>query len=204
MSADSNHSPAASGKRPAVDLTRSITTWPLRVKLKRAVWQVLVKPFFKLLPGPCNGLRIALLRLFGATIGERCLIEPRVDVLIPWNLFLDGYVAIGREVEIYNYAPVRIRRLTLVSQYTFLCTGSHDYTHPYMPLVSRPITIGSECWIAADVFVGPGVTIGDGAVIAARSVVTKDQPEWMICGGHPCKPLKPRELHEPPPADSAA
>jgi putative colanic acid biosynthesis acetyltransferase WcaF len=182
--------------RPRVDLTKGTTYWPPGVKFKRAVWQLLVKPIFKLLPRPCSSLRIAILRAFGARIGPRCLIEPRVDVLIPWNLIVDEFVAIGREVEIYNYGEVRIGRMTLVSQYTYLCAGSHDYTHPYMPLVAKPIVIGSECWVAADVFVGPGVTIGDGAVIGARAVVTKDMPPWMVCAGNPCKPIKARELHQ--------
>ncbi|MBI3881238.1 MAG: putative colanic acid biosynthesis acetyltransferase [Verrucomicrobia bacterium] len=188
----------ASPQRPRVDLTKGTTHWPAGVKFKRAVWQWLVKPIFKLLPRPCNRLRIAILRAFGAQIGPRCLIEPRVDVLIPWNLFVDEFVAIGREVEIYNYGAVRIGRMTLISQYSFLCSGSHDYTHPHMPLVAKPIVIGSECWLAADVFVGPGVTIGDGAVIGARAVVTKNMPPWMVCAGNPCQPLKPRELRDVP------
>jgi putative colanic acid biosynthesis acetyltransferase WcaF len=113
---------------------------------------------------------------------------------MPWNLELMGHVAIGRNVEIYNYAPVTIGSMTLISQYTWLCTGTHDYSHIHMPLTWAPITIGQECWVAADVFVGPGVTIGDGAVVGARSVVVKNLPEWTVAAGNPCVPLKPRVL----------
>lgn len=179
-----------------VDLSKSVTPWDRRTKLKRALWDWFLKPVFLALPRPCSRQRVALLRLMGARIGEKCLIEPGVDVLMPWNLRLASSVAIGRQVEIYNYAPVEIAAMTVISQYTYLCTGTHDYTHPHMPLIWEPITIGSECWLAAGVFVAPGVTVGDGAVIGARSVVTKDVPPWMVCAGTPCRPLKPRVIRE--------
>lgn len=184
----------AGGSRPRVDLTRCVTEWPTRIKVRRAIWRLLVRPVFMLSPGSANDLRIFLLRLMGAQIGERCLVSAKVDVLMPWNLVLEPFVALGRAVNVYNYGVVTIRRMTLVSQNVHLCTGSHDYTHPHMPLIWKPITIGAECWVASEVFVGPGVTIGDGAVIGARSVVTKNQPEWMVCAGNPCVPLKPRVL----------
>lgn len=177
-----------------VDLSKSVTRWDRRTKLKRALWDWLLKPVFRALPRPCSRQRVALLRLMGARIGEKCLIEPGVDVLMPWNLRLAASVAIGRQVEIYNYAPVEIGTMTVISQYTYLCTGTHDHAHPHMPLVWQPIRVGSECWIAAGVFVAPGVTVGDGAVVGARSVVTRDVPPWMVCAGNPCRPLKPRVI----------
>ena len=109
---------------------------------------------------------------------------------------MGNYVVLGRNVEIYNYAHVKISDMTVVSQRSYLCTGSHDYTHPHMPLIWKPIIIGSECWIASEVFIAPGVEIGNGTVIGARSVVTKSMPEWMVCAGNPCKPIKPRTIHE--------
>lgn len=179
-----------------IDLSRSVTQWDRAVKIKRVCWEWLLKPIFMALPRPCSRQRIALLRLMGAEIGTDCLIEPRVDVLMPWNLRLASFVAIGRQVEIYNYALVTIGTMTVVSQYAYLCTGSHDYTHPHMPLIWKPITIGSECWVAAGVFVAPGVTVGSGTVIGAHSVVTKDMPAWTVCAGNPCRALKPRLLQE--------
>lgn len=128
----------------------------------------------------------------GAKIGKGCLVCKGVDILMPWNLVMKNFVVIGVGVEIYNYDIVAIDSMTVISQRGFLCTGTHDYNHPYMPLCWRPITIGSECWLAAEVFVGPGVNVGNGAVIGARSVVTKNMPEWMVCGGNACVPIKPR------------
>jgi putative colanic acid biosynthesis acetyltransferase WcaF len=89
-------------------------------------------------------------------------------------------------------APIVIGERVVVSQGVHLCTGSHDYTSATFPLFARPITIGSDAWICTEAFVGPGVQIGEGAVIGARSVVMRSQPDWMVCSGNPAHPLKPR------------
>ena len=157
-------------KNYIVDLTQSSAAWTISLKIKRGIWQFIISPFFMLLPRSASKLRIGLLRLMGAKIGQNCLIEPKIKVLMPWNLELGDYVAIARGVDIYNYALVRINDMTVISQRCYLCTGSHDYTHPHMPLIWKPIVIGSECWVAAEAFIAPGVKIGNGVVIGARSV----------------------------------
>ncbi len=83
-----------------------------------------------------------------------------------------------------------------MSQYSYLCAATHDYTQLSMPLVPKPIRVGSRAWIAADVFVGPGVTVGDGAVVGARSSVFRDVPSWTVVGGSPAKRLKRRVVGE--------
>lgn len=167
----------------------------MRVKIKRGIWLLVRAVLFRPTPKRLgNGWRVAILRMFGAKIGKGTLVLPTVKVLIPWNLELGDGAVIGADADIYNFAKITIEANAMVSQRTFLCTGSHDHTHPHLPLTYAPITVKSEAWVAAECFVSPGVTIGSGAVIAARSVVTKDMPEWMICGGHPCKPLKPRVM----------
>jgi putative colanic acid biosynthesis acetyltransferase WcaF len=177
-----------------LDLTQSKTRWDRRTLFMRVFWAACVKPLFLALPRPFSKLRIELLRMMGARIGRGCLVEPGVKILMPWNVELGDHVAIGRGVEFLNFAPVRIDSMTVVSQYCYLCTGTHDYTHPHFPLEFSPIVVGAECWIAAGAFVGPGVNIGRGAVIGARAVVTKNMPAWTVCAGNPCKPLKPREV----------
>ena len=177
-----------------LDLTQSITRWDRRTLVRRVIWATFVKPIFQLAPRPFGALRVALLRLSGARIGARCHLEPGIRILMPWNLEFGDDVAIGREVEFLNFAPVRIDSMTVVSQHSYLCTGTHDYTHPHFPLKFSPIVIGSECWIAARAFIGPGVKIGNGTVIGACAVVTRDMPPWMICAGNPCQPIKPREV----------
>lgn len=99
---------------------------------------------------------------------------------------------IGRNVTIYNLATVTLEYGANLSQNCHLCAGTHDFNRWSMPLVTRPITIGRNAWLAADVFVGPGVTVGELCVIGARAVVVQDMPASMICVGHPCRPVKPR------------
>jgi putative colanic acid biosynthesis acetyltransferase WcaF len=184
-----------------VDLQKSKTHWPMKIKIARLLWQGCFSYFAQYLPLPFNGLRVLILRAAGARIGRNCLIMPGVKVLIPWNLVLEDCVAIGRDVELYNHGKIHVHSMTVISQYSFICTSSHDYRQRTMPLTYADIEIGSECWVAADVFVGPGVKIGDGCVIAARSVVSRSMPEWMVCAGNPCRPLKPRVMQEENPVE---
>jgi putative colanic acid biosynthesis acetyltransferase WcaF len=91
-----------------------------------------------------------------------------------------------------------------VSQYAYLCGATHDHTHPRFPLTPMPIDVGSQCWIAADVFVAPGVTIGDGTVVGARSSVFSDLPPWKVCVGSPARPVSDRVINADAPAHAAA
>jgi putative colanic acid biosynthesis acetyltransferase WcaF len=92
-------------------------------------------------------------------------------------------------------APVKLGERAVVSQGVHLCTGSHDYESECFQLFALPILIGADSWICADAFLAPGVSIGDGAVIGARAVVTCDQPQWSVCAGNPCRPIKNRKHH---------
>jgi putative colanic acid biosynthesis acetyltransferase WcaF len=112
----------------------------------------------------------------------------------PWELKVGDWVAIGDRVELYNFCEIEIGAMAVISQDCYLCTGTHDYTDPTMPLICRPILIEPESWTAAGVFIGPGVTIGRGAVIGARSVVVKDVKAWTVAAGNPCRDIKPRTL----------
>jgi len=161
----------------------------------RALWSLFQLPFLPHTPKALSPLRIALLRLFGAKIGPACEVGGGVKIWVPWNLTMGERSAIGFNAEIYNFAPVVIGRHVVISQYTYLCTSTHDYKHPNFPLVSKPIEIRSQAWVAADCLISPGVTIGEGAVIGARSLVTKSMPAWMVCTGSPCKPIKARVIN---------
>jgi len=179
----------------AIDLAKSVTRWPLRHKLRRGLWTYLIEPLVRWLPKAASPARVTALRMMGAHIGPNCLILPGVKVLMPWNLFLQDHVAIGENVNVYNFAPVKVGRMTIVSQYCYLCTGSHDYRRNDMPLVWAPISIGDQVWIAAGVFVAPGVKIADGVVVGAMSVVTKSLGDaWSVYGGNPCRRLKSRDI----------
>ena len=160
--------------------------------LVEAVWH-LVKCLLFLTPLPVpSGIKCSVLRWFGARIGKGVVIKPQVKIHFPWKLTVGDFAWIGEEVFILNFEPVAIGAHCCISQRTFLCAGSHDYCDPKMPYRNQPITIAEGAWVGAQVFVAPGVTIGTEAVVIAGSVVTKNQPECMVCGGNPCVPIRSR------------
>jgi putative colanic acid biosynthesis acetyltransferase WcaF len=132
--------------------------------------------------------------MFGAKLGRNCHIYSGAVIWAPWNLEAGDEVGIADGAIIYNQAPIRLGRRVVISQGAHLCTGTHDYEHPGFPLIAKPIVVHEQAWIAAEVFVHPGVIVGEGAVVGARSVVTKDVPPWMVCTGNPSQPIKPRIL----------
>lgn len=99
---------------------------------------------------------------------------------------------LGDDVDCYNVAHITIDMHAVVSQYSFLCTASHDYRCRDNPLISAPIYVEKHAWVASDVFIAPGVVVGEGAVVQARSVVLKDVEKWTVVGGHPAKKIKTR------------
>ncbi|HEY1023095.1 MAG TPA: WcaF family extracellular polysaccharide biosynthesis acetyltransferase [Flavisolibacter sp.] len=160
----------------------------------RLAWQLVYQLFFRLSPRPFHRWRSFLLRCFGATIGRGVHIYPGVKIWAPWNLVVGDESGIASGATIYSQGKISIGRRTVISQGAHLVAGTHDYTHPGFPLITFPITIRDHVWVAAEAFIHPGVTIEEGAVIGARSVVTKDMPAWMVCAGHPCVPLKQRNF----------
>lgn len=142
------------------------------------------------------GWRRFLLRAFGARIGKNVLIRPSVSVTYPWKLNIGDYSWIGDGVTLYTLGEISIGDNAVVSQHSYLCTGSHDYKQPTFDLYAVSIRVEPEAWVAACVFVGPGVTIGHGAVVGASSVVLKDVPAGMICVGNPLKIVGPRPRSE--------
>jgi len=97
-------------------------------------------------------------------------------------------------VDCYSVAPIRIGAHAVVSQYSYLCSASHDYELPDFPLVTGPIVVAEGAWVAADAFVGMGVTIGAGAVVGARASVFKDVEPWTVVGGNPARFIKKRVM----------
>lgn len=162
--------------------------------LRRALWIIVENSLFRWSPRPWHAWRAMLLGLFGASIDSKrqVVIFPSARVHFPWKLTLRARSMIGPRVTIYNLANITLEFGANVSQNCHLCAGTHDYRRWSMPLVTRPITIGRNAWIAADVFVGPGVHVGELAVVGARSVVVRDIPPRTVCAGNPCRPLHGR------------
>jgi putative colanic acid biosynthesis acetyltransferase WcaF len=140
------------------------------------------------------GWRVWLLRLFGAKIGKGTIIRPSVKVTYPWKLTIGDHCHIGDEVNLYTLGEIEIGNCTVVSQRSYICTGSHDYTRPTFDIFAKKIVIEAEAWVAMDVFVAPGVTIGRGAVIGARSSVFHDVPAGTISVGTPARVIGQRSM----------
>lgn len=136
--------------------------------------------------------RCLVLRMFGARIGTPCDVRGSAQVWFPPNLELSDRSMLAAGVNCYNVALVRLGSGSIVSQGAYLCTASHDVHKPDFPLLARPITIAADCWIASEAFVGPGVTIDEGAVLAARAVAMRDLDAWTIYVGNPAKPVRKR------------
>lgn len=137
--------------------------------------------------------RAWLLRRFGAKVGRNVHVYAGAKIWAPWNIELGDEVGVADGAILYSQGYIRIGKRAVISQGVHLCAGTHDYEQPGHPLVTRPITVGAHSWVAAEAFIHPGVVIGEGTVVGARSVVTKDLPPWMVCSGFPAKPLKERE-----------
>lgn len=138
------------------------------------------------------GWRRWLLRSFGAKIGKGVIIRPSAHTQFPWKLTIGDYSWIGDEVVLYSLGEINIGENVVISQRSYICTGSHDYKDPAFSIYQEPITIEDECWLATDVYVAPGVTIGRCTVIGARSSIYKDLPAEKICLGNPAKIIKNR------------
>jgi len=132
--------------------------------------------------------------LFGANIGNSVRIYQSARIWAPWNLEMHDNSCIGDYVDCYCVAKVTLHEYAVVSQYSYLCTASHDSRSSKLSLTAAPITVGKHAWVAADVFIGPGVEIGCGSVITARSTVTKSIAPWIIATGNPAEKIKSREF----------
>ena len=163
-------------------------------KLSRGLWAVIYVCFFRPSPVFAHSWRRALLRMFGASIHPTAVVYPTTAIWAPWNLEMKAGSCLGRGVDCYSVAKVTLEEDALVSQYSYLCTASHDYRSADFALVAAPITIESRAWVCASVFVGPGVKIGQGAVVGAMSAVFSDIRAWTVVGGNPASFIKDRAL----------
>jgi putative colanic acid biosynthesis acetyltransferase WcaF len=109
---------------------------------------------------------------------------------------MGDYSCLADDVDCYCVATVRLGEHATVSQYSYLCAATHDASDPKMALVTAPIAVGDQAWVCADVFVAPGVTIGQGCVVGARSSVFTDLPPWQVCYGSPARPQRERVIRE--------
>ncbi|WGM40049.1 colanic acid biosynthesis acetyltransferase WcaF [Caulobacter sp. NIBR1757] len=161
-------------------------------KLRRGLWGVVWLLLFRLSPVPLHAWRRLLLRLFGAQVGAGSAIYPGVRVWAPWNLSVGKGVTVGDGADLYCVARIAIEDGAIISQRAYLCSASHDVNSPSFDLVAGDITVGANAWVAAEAFVGAGVRLNQGVVVAARAVVTKDVEALNVVAGNPAKVISAR------------
>lgn len=178
-----------------IDLSKYQNKLGVRHQLIRFLWSTIWLCFARPLPRSIGKRwKNIILRLFGAKIAKTAHIYSSARIYYPPNLIMGEYSCLASDVDCYNVAPVIIGNNVTVSQGSYLCTASHDISDPLNQLITAPIKIEDQAWIAAKAYVGMGVTIGQGAVVGATASVYKDVAPWVVVGGNPAKEIKKRKI----------
>ena len=161
-------------------------------RCKRLVWNLCWAVFFRTSPRVLHSWRVLLLRVFGAKMGAHCRVYPSTKVWAPWNLVCEDLVVLADGVEVYNQAPIHFGSHVIVSQYAYICGSTHDFNDPAFPLIAYRAEIGPYAWICAKATVGPGVQVGEGAVLGLGAVAIRDLEPWGVYAGVPAVKVKER------------
>ena len=193
-------SPGAAAHGAVLQRVQNLENWQSapgyrgRSALFVQLWWLVQATLFRASPQVLYGFRRWLLRCFGAQIGKGVVVRASAQITYPWKVTIGDHAWIGDDVVLYSFADINIGTSSVVSQRSYLCAGTHNFRSPAFEIVSLPITIEDEVWLATDVFVAPGVTVGRGTVVGARSSVFKDLPPMVVCTGSPAKPVGPRVI----------
>jgi putative colanic acid biosynthesis acetyltransferase WcaF len=184
-------------KRAKVDLSTYNSDFGAGNKILRMAWNICYWILFR--PFNLNifsSWRALVLKMFGAKVGYNANIYASVKIWAPWNLSIGDYSSIGPMVDCYNQGKISIGNNTVISQKTYLCASTHDYTISNFPLIVKFIEIEDQVWVAADSFIAPGVIIGEGSVVGARSAVFRNVGPWEVVGGNPASFIKKRKIKQ--------
>lgn len=179
------------------DTWKSGASFSRRNRLYRLLWSATWLLLAAWTPPPLHAWRRMLLRLFGARIASTAGIYPSARIWSPANLVMGEYAFIGPRVTVYSMATITFEPYSLASQGAHICAGTHDIEDVHFQLQARPIHIGFRAWVAAEAFVGPGVTVGEGAVLGARACAFRDLEPWTVHVGNPARAMKPRKVRFP-------
>lgn len=164
--------------------TKRRSAWTLKQKIARVIWGTVMRLIWILLPS----MRSSLIRMFGGKVGRSCRFSASSQVYIPWNVSIGDDCEFGEKSIIYSLGMITIGDRVLLDFRSHLCAGTHDMSDPSFPLLRPPITIGNDCVIGADAYIGPNVTLGAGCLIWPRASVYKDAPEGTKLLGNPARP----------------
>lgn len=181
------------GKKFSMSLTthsasairRGASPWSFQTRVGLFIWELVWSIFCVWTPKPCNPWRLIILRLFGAKIQGNPFVHQRARIQIPWNLEIEASVSVGDRTHLYSLDLIRLGRGCIVAQEAYLCTGTHDLSLETRPLMTAPIFVGAEAFIGARAFILPGITLGEGSVVGACSVVTRNVPARACVFGNP-------------------
>lgn len=164
-----------------------LSPWTRKQRLGLVLWEYTWVLLCSWTPKPANRWRLFWLRLFGAKLYGTPFVHQRASIQIPWNLTLHHLSCLGDRANAYSLGEIEIHELATVAQEAYLCTGTHDFKHPSLPLLTAKISIGARSFIGARAFILPGITIGASAVVGAGSIVTRDVPPNVVVAGNPAK-----------------
>lgn len=172
-------------------------TYSLANRAFRGGWMLTWLLFASWTPPMLHKWRRMLLRLYGAKVAPNAVIYGSVKIWYPPNLEVGQFAILAPGVTVYCVEKITLHDYAIVSQGANLCSAGHDIEDIHFQTVARPITIGRRAWVAAEAFIGPGVTVGEGAVLGARGCAFRDLDPWMVYGGNPARALKPRRIRFP-------
>lgn len=164
--------------------------------VRQALWYFINALVVRASWNPFMGIKIFLLKAFGAKIGKGLVIKNNVIVKFPWKLTIGDNVWLGENSWIDNLDKVIIGSNVCISQGAMLLTGNHDYTISTMPYRNAPIVIEDGAWIGAKATVCPGVFVHRNSILTVGSIATKDMEENGIYQGNPAVKVRERNIYK--------
>jgi len=172
--------------------------WPLRRRFALLAWGYAWSITCRWTPKPFNRWRLFVLRCFGAEIHGTPFVHQHARVTQPRNLVLHHRACLGDGAHAYALGRIILQEGATIAQEAYLCTGTHDFTSPHLPLQTAPITVGRGAFVGARAFVLPGVTLGEHCLVGAMAVVTRDVPPGAIVAGNPARAVRSHRLPDEP------
>lgn len=180
-----------------MEFQKYIDNYSIKNRIYRLLWNIFSFIFFNFFSLPIfKNWRNLVLKMWGAKIGKGSVVHSSSKIWAPWNLEIGQRTCVGPNTIIYNPGKIILGNKVTISQYSYLCTATHDYESKLHTLYWKTILVNDYAWVAAEAFVGPGVTIGEGAVVGARAAVFKDVAPWTVVGGNPAKYIKDRIIKD--------
>jgi putative colanic acid biosynthesis acetyltransferase WcaF len=167
--------------------------WRLGLRIRKLLWDCCWMLFCGWTPKPFNAWRLGWLRFFGAEIAGKPFVHQRARIEMPWNLALEDRACVGDRTHLYNLARITLGQAATVAQEAYLCAGTHDFSDPSFPLVTKSIRVGAGAFIGARAFILPGVEVGEGAIVGAMAVVTRNVVPGTIMAGNPAREIGRRK-----------